>query len=266
MLPSLPEPLSDPTYFYCCAGILGLCIGSFLNVCIYRLPEKKSIVHPPSSCPECGSGIRFYDNIPVVSWLVLRGKCRSCQNPISIRYPFVELLTGAAALAAVWRFGFGLSGLIHFLFFAALIVITFIDIDHQIIPDEISLPGIPLLFAATFLLPTIGWKESLIGILFGGGSLYLVWLAYYLITRTEGMGFGDVKLLAMMGSLIGWQGVLFTIFFSSALGTVIGGGLMLIRRSGMKMKVPYGPFLAFGGVLYLLRGSEIILWYFGLYR
>jgi len=252
--------MSNPLIFVAIFGF-GLCIGSFLNVCISRLPAGDSIVYPGSRCPRCATPIRFYDNIPVLSWIWLRGKCRSCRMPIAFRYPVIELLSGAFAVCTVLKFGLSLSALIYFLFIAVLLVVTFIDIDHQIIPNEITLPGIPIFFAATLLLPYIGYKDALIGILAGGGSLYLVGLGYYLATGIEGMGGGDVKLLAMIGALIGWQGVLFTVFVASITGTLVGGTMMMAAEKNMKFAVPFGPFLSVGAVLHVFFGHALIDWY-----
>ena len=244
--------------------IFGLCIGSFLNVCIYRLPASKSISHPRSSCTSCNELIPFYDNIPVLSYLLLRGRCRFCREPISLRYPVIELLTGMFALITFLKYGLSLEALIYFIYIAALLVITFIDIDHQIIPDVISLPGIPLFFLASFGLSQINYLDSLIGILVGGGSLFVVAWTYSLITKKEGMGGGDIKLLAMIGAVIGWKGVLFTIFVASAIGTLSGLLVMLKSRKGMKLKIPFGPFLAIGGIAYIFFGPQLIRWYFQL--
>ncbi len=248
------------------AFVFGACIGSFLNVCIYRIPEGKSIVHPPSSCPQCGYLIRFYDNIPILSYLLLRGKCRRCRVSIPLRYPLVELVTGMAGLAAFLKFGLTPATGIYFLFIAVLMVITFIDIDHQIIPDILSLTGIPLFFLLSFLIPSISWVDALIGILAGGGILYGVALGYQLLTGRDGMGGGDIKLLAMIGGLIGWQGILFTIFFSSLSGTLIGLLLTLPAGGSMKSRLPFGPFLAAGAVAYVFFGPEVIQWYLGIAR
>lgn len=246
--------------------VFGICIGSFLNVCIYRLPESKSIVHPRSMCPSCGTLIRFYDNIPIFSYLALRGKCRHCAAHISFRYPVVEFISGIFAVGVFLKYGMGLETLIYYTFIATLLVITFIDIDHQIIPDVITLPGIPIFFAASFALPKIILVESILGILIGGGSLFLVAWLYHLLTRKEGMGGGDIKLLAMMGAIVGWKGVLFTIFVASAIGTL--AGMLIIIKSGktMKLAVPFGPFLAIGGIAYILIGPQLIAWYFNLLR
>ncbi len=248
------------------AFLFGLAIGSFLNVCIHRIPLSQSIVTPRSRCPGCGQPIRSIDNIPLISYTILGGKCRACRTPISLRYPFVELLTGLFAAAAVWRFGFNITALVHYAFICVLIAITFIDIDHRIIPDMISLPGIPVFFFASLLVPTVTVKASILGILIGGGSLFAVAWGYYLLTGKEGMGGGDIKLLAMMGALLGWKGVLFTIFAGSAIGTLVGIPVMLYQRGNMKLAVPFGPFLALGGILYLFCGPEIMEWYFNLMR
>lgn len=241
--------------------VFGLCVGSFLNVCIYRVPESKSIAYPGSMCPLCGAKIQFYDNIPLLSYALLKGRCRNCRTPISLRYPLVELLSGALAVSILIRYGLTPEAAVIFVFVAVLIVITFIDIDHRIIPDVISLPGIAAFFLAARLIPTVTWRDSLIGIVVGGGSLFLVAWLYHLITRKEGMGGGDIKLLAMIGAMIGWKGVLFTIFASSATGTVVGLIVMLIKRQNMKLAVPFGPFLAFGAVVYLFYGPQLIAWY-----
>lgn len=246
--------------------ILGLCIGSFLNVCIYRLPASQSIVRPRSKCPECNSSIAFYDNIPVLSFLWLKGRCRHCGLKIGLRYPTVELLTGIFALTTFFKFGLNVEALIYFAFIACLLVVTFIDLDHRIIPDVITLPGIPICFAASFALPAITYKAALLGILAGGGSLFLVAWVYSLITKKEGMGGGDIKLLAMMGALLGWKGVVFTIFISSLVGTLSGLAVMLHSRKGMKLAVPFGPFLAIGGITYIFFGPRLIHWYFNLLR
>lgn len=239
----------------------GMCIGSFLNVCIYRLPEGKSIVRPPSSCPQCGTRIKWYDNIPVISYLILGGRCRNCKTTIAIRYPMIELLAGLFAWITWLQFGLSIAALIYFVLITALLVITFIDIDHRIIPDIISLPGIPVGFAASYLLPGIDWRSSLAGIVLGGGILFLIAWGYQLITGKDGMGGGDIKLLALIGAFLGWKGVLFTIMASSFIGTLVGIVVMLRAGKGMKMALPFGPFLSMGAILYLFLGPQIIYWY-----
>lgn len=243
---------------------LGMCIGSFLNVCIYRLPAGKSIVRPASACPSCGTVIRWYDNIPLISYVILLGRCRGCNTRISIRYPIIEVLCGLFAMVSALQYGYSLPALIYFILIAALLVITFIDIDHRIIPDIISLPGIPLGFISSFFLPQLKWSDSLIGILAGGGSLLAVAWGYQLITGKDGMGGGDVKLLAMIGAFLGWKGVLFTIMASSLIGTVIGVTLMVRSGKDMKMAVPFGPFLATGAIIYIFWGPRLVEWYLNL--
>ncbi|MFZ0612152.1 MAG: prepilin peptidase [Desulfobacterales bacterium] len=244
--------------------VFGLCVGSFLNVCIYRIPAAKSIVFPGSTCPNCQTPIRIYDNIPLLGFLWLGGRCRHCRAPISIRYPLIELLTGTLALGLFLKYGASIDALIYFAFACVLIVITFIDIDHRIIPDRISLPGIFVFFMSALALPSMNWLEALLGIVIGGGSLFLVALVYHLLTRKEGMGGGDIKLLAMIGALIGWKGVLFTIFVSSAVGTLTGLAIMAATRQNMKLAVPFGPFLSIGALVYVFVGPQLINWYFRL--
>ncbi len=244
--------------------LAGTCIGSFLNVCIYRLPAGLSIAYPPSTCPQCQQPIRFYDNIPVVSYILLRGRCRFCAATIALRYPLVEMLTGLAAWTVFLKFGMTAATPVYFTFIAVLIVITFIDIDHQIIPDILSLPGIPLFFIAGLWATPTTWSNALIGIVSGAGSLLLVALAYQRITGKDGMGMGDVKLLAMIGALIGWRGVVFTIFFSSVIGSLVGILLMLRGGGSLKTRLPFGPFLALGAVAYVFFGPKLIDAYLGL--
>jgi leader peptidase (prepilin peptidase)/N-methyltransferase len=242
--------------------IFGICIGSFMNVCIYRLPASKSIINPARSiCQNCGKTIRSYDNIPVLSYLWLKGKCRHCNSPIAFRYLLVELTGGFFSLCIYFKFGITIEAFVYYALISSLLVITFIDIDHQIIPDVITLPGIPIFFFASFTLAAITYKDSLLGILAGGGSLLLIAVTYNLLTKKEGMGGGDIKLLAMIGAALGWKGVLFTIFIGSAIGTLIGIILMLRTRKGLKLAIPFGPFLSIGAIIYIFFGSSIINWY-----
>ncbi|HEY6871477.1 MAG TPA: prepilin peptidase [Geobacteraceae bacterium] len=253
--------MSYPIVFYIFAFIFGAVVGSFLNVCIHRVPKEESVVFPPSRCPGCGFRIPWYDNVPIVSWLLLRGKCRSCRAPISPQYPLVEAINALLTLFLFMRFGPSLAFLALFLFCSAMVVVTFIDLEHQIIPDAISLPGIVAGFAFSFFMPQLGWKGSLFGILVGGGSLYLVAFLYQLFTGKEGMGGGDIKLLAMMGAFFGWKSIPFIIFVSSLFGSVIGVTVMLIQKKDSKLAIPFGPFLVFGAILYIFYGSRIIQWY-----
>lgn len=241
--------------------VFGAVIGSFLNVCIYRLPLSQSVVSPGSHCMACGEAVRWYDNIPIVSWLMLKGRCRWCHAPFSIRYPVVELLTGMLALLLFLKYGLSPLFGVMFLFCAALVVITFIDFDHQIIPDELSLPGIALGFLVSFFLPGHSWLSSLLGIVAGWGSLALVFYGYLWLTGREGMGGGDAKLLAMMGAFLGLQAVPFIIFASSLVGTVAGLSIMAVQRKDRHLAIPFGPYLALGAVLYIFFGPQIIQWY-----
>jgi leader peptidase (prepilin peptidase) / N-methyltransferase len=237
------------------AFVLGTVVGSFLNVCIWRIPENMSIVTPASHCPECGHPVRFYDNIPLISYLILGGRCRACGVKISPRYPFVEGLTGLMALLLFWKFGLTLKFLAAFIFVSALILITFIDIDHQIIPDIISLPGIPICFLMAVFIMKLSFMEALLGLLIGGGSLYLVAVLYELATKREGMGGGDIKLLALMGAFLGWESLLFILLVSSLVGAVVGISVMLAKGGDMKYAVPFGPFLSLAAIAYIFVGE-----------
>lgn len=237
------------------AFIFGAIVGSFLNVCIFRIPEKKSIVKPSSQCPQCHHPIRFYDNIPILSFIILRAKCRDCGAKIPWRYPLVELITAVFSLLLFIKFGLSLNFLVFFVFTAVLIVITFIDLDHQIIPDVLSLPGIPIFFLAAVFIVKVPWKESLIGLLVGGGVLFAVAFTYELITKREGMGGGDIKLLAMIGGFFGWKSLIFVLLFSSLAGAVVGVTIMILHKKDMKYAVPFGPFLSAAAVGYIFWGN-----------
>jgi len=237
------------------AFIFGAAIGSFLNVCIFRLPEKKSIVKPLSQCPFCRHPIRFYDNIPLVSFFILKGRCRDCGSKISWRYPLVEFITAMFALLLFAKFWLTPDFIVFFIFTAVLIVITFIDLDHQIIPDVLTLPGIPVFFLAAVFVVRIPWLEALIGLLVGGGVLFAVAAVYELVTKREGMGGGDIKLLAMIGGFLGWKSLIFILLFSSLLGAVVGILIMIIKKQDMKYAVPFGPFLSAAAVAYLFFGE-----------
>ncbi|MBW1721144.1 MAG: prepilin peptidase [Deltaproteobacteria bacterium] len=245
--------------------LFGLVLGSFLNVCIFRLPRERSIVRPPSSCPQCGHRIRFYDNIPVLSYILLRGKCRSCRAPIPIHYPVVELVTGLLSLSLFLRYGPSFSYGTLLIFSSSLVVISFIDLHHKIIPDIISLPGI----AAGFLASLPGWtgttwSDSLIGVIGGGGFLFLIALLFKKLTGKEGMGGGDVKLLAMIGAWLGWRSLPFVILTSSLAGILIGGLSLLVSGKGLRSRIPFGPFLALGSLMYLYFGEALLIWYLGM--
>jgi len=244
--------------------ILGAAMGSFANVVICRLPRGESIIHPGSRCPSCGASIRWFDNIPILSYFVLRARCRSCGAPISFRYPLVEALTGSLFAAVLWRVGVGWHTVILALFCWALVVVTFIDLDHRIIPDMISLPGIVAGAAASLLPGFPRPSDSLIGLAAGGGFLFLILFAYEKIMKDEGMGMGDVKLLAMIGAFLGWQALPVTILFASITGTMAGVAFALAKGEPVrKFPIPFGPFLALGAVVHLFFGMELIQWYIG---
>ena len=238
--------------------VLGAALGSFLNVLIYRLPEETSIIFPASRCPHCRKAIRFYDNIPVISYILLKGRCRECHEKISFRYPLVELITAVISLLLFWKFGLAFQYLFSFIFVCALMVITFIDLDHQIIPDVITLPGIPIFFLAAVFAMNLRFLDAFLGFLIGGGCLYGIAFVYELVTKREGMGGGDIKLLAMIGAFLGWQSLLFVLLVSSLLGAVVGISLMMVKGQDMKYAVPFGPFLSFAAVAYIFFGDYAI--------
>jgi leader peptidase (prepilin peptidase)/N-methyltransferase len=247
--------------FFLWVFLLGAAIGSFLNVCILRLPQGKSLVRPGSHCPHCETPIRFYDNIPLLSYLILRGRCRSCRGPISPRYFLVEMLTALLSMAIVRNFGLGLEAAIYFVFFCALLVIIFIDLDTLTIPDLITLPGMVAGLAASLVLPSMGIVKSLAGLAAGGGVLFAVAIGYQLLRKREGIGGGDIKLLAMIGSFLGMQGVIFTLFASSLVGALAGLLLMARDKSGGGTMIPYGPFLSLGAMGYVFWGPMLVEWY-----
>ncbi len=240
------------------AFLFGIVVGSFLNVAILRIPQPgQSVVYPPSHCPECQTPLKWYDNIPLLSFIILRRKCRYCQCPISWQYPVIELAMGLLSMALLHSFPFPWPFIGFFLFTAALLVIIVIDFKHQLIPDIISLPGIILGFAFSFLNPSLSWSDSGLGILFGGGILFLIAYGYYFFTKRVGMGGGDIKLLAMIGAFLGYQSLPFVIFSSSLLGTVAGVWAMVQQKKGGQTVISYGPFLAAGALIYLFFEPQI---------
>jgi leader peptidase (prepilin peptidase)/N-methyltransferase len=256
--------------FFLILFVFGALIGSFLNVCIYRIPRNQSIIWPSSRCPSCNNPIKFYDNIPIFSYyLLLRGRCRYCKEKISGRYPLVEALNGFFYPFVFWRFGPGWSAAVYGILCSAMIVITFIDYDFQIIPDRITLPGIPVgLAAGSFLLPdpflratALGFKASLIGAVSGFLFFYLVAFLSIRILKKEGMGGGDIKMMAMVGAFLGWKAVILTTFLGSLFGSIIGIGLMVFRGREKGSLIPFGPFLALGALVSLFFGQEILIWY-----
>ncbi len=246
------------------ALLLGMIIGSFLNVCIYRIPAKKSIMFPPSSCPACGEKIHFYDNIPIISYIILSGKCRSCGQHISYQYPVVELITGISSLLLFMKFGMNYQYLLYLLFVSSLITISFIDINLKIIPDRISLPGIVSGFFASFVLKDITPLDSLLGVFLGGGVFYIVAVTYERLTGKTGMGGGDIKFISMICAWMGWKAVFPVIMISSLSAATIGSVFILLSGKGRGVKIPFGPFLSVGAVIYLFSGQEILNWYLNL--
>ncbi|HET6460968.1 MAG TPA: prepilin peptidase [Syntrophales bacterium] len=252
-------------FLYILLICVGAAIGSFLNVLIFRIPEGECIVFPSSHCPKCGRAIRVYDNIPIISYLALRGKCRDCHEKISVQYPIVEAITALMLLLLFLKFGLSFKCLSSFIFTSALIVITFIDLRNQIIPDVITLPGIPVLFVlAVFFMHVTVW-QSLLGILIGGGGLFAIAFLYETITKREGMGGGDIKLLAMLGAFLGWKSLFFILFVSSLLGAVVGVSAMILKGQNMKYAIPFGPFLSIAAVAYLFVGADVMNFLFFLY-
>ncbi len=238
------------------ATVFGLLIGSFLNVVIARLPSGRSIWRPRSACPKCDTPIAWYDNVPVLSFLILRGRCRQCGTSIAWRYPIVELATGGVFALAYAQFGQSLDFVVAAVFLAALIAITAIDLDHQIIPDVISLPGIAVGLVGNLLTGRVGWLDSLLGIVVGGGLFLVIILA-----SRGGMGGGDMKLGAMLGAFLGWKIGLLAILVGVLSGGVVAVGLLLFGRKGRKEAIPFGPFLALGGAVAFLWGAQLLGWY-----
>jgi leader peptidase (prepilin peptidase)/N-methyltransferase len=244
------------------AAVLGLCVGSFLNVCIYRLPRGQSLASPPSRCPRCERPLRWHHNVPILSWLALRGRCAYCLAPISVQYPIIELVTALVWLLVVWMTPVGWLLASRLVLATALIVLFMIDLEHQLLPNAITLPGIVVGLAFSVVAPP-GWVESLLGIVLGGGVLYGIAAAYYLLRKEEGMGMGDVKMLAMVGAFLGWRAVLLTLVLSSFAGAVIGVAMMLLQRGTMRYALPFGTFLAVGAFIAMLFGDAILTWYLG---
>jgi leader peptidase (prepilin peptidase)/N-methyltransferase len=258
MIDALPPALA-----LAAAATFGALVGSFLNVCIYRLPLGKSIVWPASACPHCNRELLWYENIPVASYVALHGRCRTCAVPIGIRYPLVEALTAAMFALAWWYYGPGPLLASRLVFGCALLVLFAIDLEHHLLPNAITLPGILVGFVLSIFTDP-GWLSSLIGIIVGGGVLYLVAEAYYRVRHEEGLGMGDVKMLAMVGAFVGWQLTLLTLMLASFSGTIIGLTLIVTKRGGMKYALPFGTFLALGAAAAATVGPAVLRWYLGL--
>jgi leader peptidase (prepilin peptidase)/N-methyltransferase len=240
--------------------LLGLLVGSFLNVCIYRLPRGESVVWPGSRCPACGRGLAWFENVPVLGWLALRGRCRTCRAPIPAHYPVVEAVTGALFLAALLVYGPTPLLAVRVAFLCALVVLFMIDLEHQILPDPITLPGVVLGLAASVLLAP-GWQSSLIGLAVGRLFPFLVAEVYFRLRGREGMGMGDFKMLAMVGAVLGWPLVWVVLILSCLLGIVIGGGALLVTRRGLSTRIPFGTFIAVAAGVATLAGGPLLAVY-----
>lgn len=281
------ELLANPVVFAATAGLFGLIVGSFLNVVIHRLPkmmeadwqcqcaelrgeelpttEPLTLATPRSRCPHCGHGITAMENIPVISWLFLRGKCSSCKAPISVRYPLVEAATGLLSAYAAFHFGFGLQAAGAILFVWAMIALTGIDFDTQLLPDSITLPMVWLGLLFNLLGTYTSLSSAVIGAMAGYLSLWSVYWGFRLATGKEGMGFGDFKLLAAIGAWLGWQMLPVTILLSSLVGAIVGVGLIVLAKRGRNVPIPFGPYLAAAGLLALFYGKELNRAYLGLF-
>jgi leader peptidase (prepilin peptidase) / N-methyltransferase len=246
------------------AAAVGAIIGSFLNVCIYRLPRHRSVVWPASACGSCNRELSWFENIPVLSYLALGGRCRTCRAGISIRYPIVELLTAAMFAAGWWYYGPTLALASRLVFGCLLLVLFAIDLEHKLLPNAITLPGIVIGFAFS-LAGEPGWVSSLIGIAVGGGVLYAVAEIYYRWRHVEGLGMGDVKMLAMIGAFVGWKLMLVTLMLGSLAGSVVGVALIAAQRGSMKHELPFGTFLAMGAALAATVGPGALSWYLGFF-
>src|ERR1041384_4271430 len=284
--------LVPPVVGYVIAGVFGAIIGSFLNVVIHRVPLEESIVFPNSRCPSCGGAIAFYDNIPVLSWVMLGAKCRRCKERISIRYPTVELLTAALFVGIAWHTGLSAALPFDLIFVAALVSLVFIDAEHMILPNVITYPGIVFAVVARIAIPyltgtphfddipslqhgaladmpiwVVSLAGALIGALIGGGSLWLMGWTWEKLRGIEAMGLGDVKMMFMVGAYLGWRLTILTIFVGVLTGSIIGIALMARQRDrSMQMLLPFGIFLGLGAILSLLFGVHVVEWYAGQFR
>jgi len=278
----------NPGTFFLSVTVLGLIIGSFLNVVVHRLPvmmerdwreqcrdfviggnpppepdERYDLVSPGSRCPSCGHPIRPLQNVPVVSYMMLRGRCAACGWRIPLRYPAVELLTGLMSLAVAWKFGFSVQTLAVLLFTWSLIALSFIDLDTQLLPDSITLPMLWAGLAFNLFAVVVPLWDAVVGAICGYGILWIIYQAFRLLTGKEGMGFGDFKLLAMLGAWAGWQSLPLTILLSSVLGAIVGVSLMAFKGQSREVPIPFGPYLALAGWVSLIWGDRIIAIYLG---
>ena len=246
-------------------AVFGLIVGSFLNVCIYRLPRKQSVNWPGSRCTACDRPLSWYENVPVLSWVALRGRCRTCRERISVIYPLVELITAGLFVAGYLIYGLTPLLAVRIAFACAMVVLFAIDLRHHLLPNVITVPGIAIGFALSLFLPP-GWKSALIGLLAGGGVLFAIAEGYYRLRGIEGLGMGDVKMLSMIGAFLGWKLMLVTLILGSFAGSIIGLGVIALGRGGMKAALPFGTFLAVGALTAAVVGDPIVEWYTGFYR
>ncbi|OFW32564.1 MAG: hypothetical protein A3G76_13880 [Acidobacteria bacterium RIFCSPLOWO2_12_FULL_65_11] len=253
----------SPAFFTIFSAAVGAVIGSFLNVCIYRLPRGTSIVWPASACPSCRRPLSWFENIPIVSYLALGGRCRTCRARISIRYPVVEALTAAMFALTWWYYGPSLLLASRLIFGCALIVLFAVDLEHHLLPNVITLPGVVVGFVLS-LGGEPGWLASLLGIALGAGLLYGAAEAYYRIRHEEGLGMGDVKMMAMVGAFLGWKLTLVTLMMASLSGSVVGVAIIATRKGDLKYALPFGTFLAVGAAAAATVGPAILEWYVGL--
>jgi leader peptidase (prepilin peptidase)/N-methyltransferase len=247
------------------AGLFGAVIGSFLNVCIYRLPRGRSVVWPGSACGSCGRALAWFENIPILSYLSLGGRCRTCKAAIAFRYLVVELLTAAMWASAWWYYGPSALLASRLAFGCALIVLFAIDLEHHLLPNAVTLPGIVAGFLFSLVVEP-GWRDSLLGIVVGGGLLWAVGEGYYRLRGEEGLGMGDVKMLAMIGAFLGWKLTLVTLMMASFAGSLAGALLIVSGRGGMKYALPFGTFLAMGAALAATIGPGVLDWYLRFYQ
>ena len=245
-------------------GMFGLVVGSFLNVCIYRLPRGESIAYPASHCTACGCTLSWYDNLPVVGWLALRGRCRTCGESISWMYPAVELATPALFLLQHGHLGWQPLLAVRLVFTCAMIVLFVVDIQHRILPNVITLPGVGVGLAASLALEP-GWRDALIGVVIGAGLLLLIAESYYRIRGEEGLGMGDVKMLAMIGAFLGWQLMLVTLLFASVVGSLVGIAMIALRGGDTRYGLPLGTFLALASISATMVGGPLLTWYASFY-
>ncbi len=243
--------------------IFGLLMGSFLNVCIHRIPKGESVVWPPSHCPKCGERIKPYDNIPILSYIILKGRCRNCGEKISLKYPIVELITGILTLGVFCKFGFSFDSIYYTLLVYYLIVVSFIDLETMEVPVRLSYFA---LLSGILLSPfsnTQTFKEAVFGASFGAGIILFIIETYYVFTGKEGMGYGDANITAVVGAFLGWKMVLVTLFLASFVGALVGIALISLRKKSKELPIPFGPFLSVGALISLFFGQELINWYLG---